>query len=96
MTHYTDTDLLIVKLMPSGKQELAHLIFSDDLRVKLYTMIGMSHRELRSFGGTRYLGNISSKGGNSCFKSSSRKKGNQLANGCLRVWIIGITTTSQM
>jgi hypothetical protein len=72
MTHYKDTNLLIVKLMPSAKHESAHLSFGMELAAKVIGM-GMSHRELRPFGGTRYLGNTSSKEGDSCYKPSSRE-----------------------
>ena len=73
MTYYTDINLLVIKLMPSGKHESAHLSFSDELRAKLFGM-GISHRELRPMGGTRYPGHTSSKEGDSCYKPSSRKK----------------------
>jgi hypothetical protein len=72
MTHYIDTDLLIVKLMPSAKHQLAQLSFGIELVDKVRGM-GMSHRELCPFGGTRYLGNISSKEGDSSYKPPSRE-----------------------
>jgi hypothetical protein len=31
MTHYTDTDLLIIKLMPSKKHEAAHIALADEV-----------------------------------------------------------------
>jgi hypothetical protein len=51
MAHYTDTNLLVIKLMPSGKHESAHLSFSNELRAKLFG-IGISHCELRPIGRT--------------------------------------------
>jgi hypothetical protein len=72
MTHYTDTDLLIIKLMPTGKHEFAHLSFGKKLLVKVLRM-GTSDDELCPFGGTRYRGNTSSKEGDSSYKPSSRE-----------------------
>jgi hypothetical protein len=71
MTHYTDTDLLIVKL-PSGKHESAHLSLGAGLVTKV-TGMGISYLELRPMGGTRYPGNTSSKEGDSSYKPSSRR-----------------------
>jgi hypothetical protein len=72
ITHYTDANLLIVKLMPSAEHQSAHLTFGMELAAKVIRM-GMSYRELYPFGGTRYLGHTSSKEGDSCYKPSSRK-----------------------
>jgi hypothetical protein len=73
MTHYADDDLLIIKLMPSGKHECAHLYFGQKFLVKVIRM-GTSDRELRPMGGTRYPGNTSSKEGDTSYKPSSREK----------------------
>jgi hypothetical protein len=73
MTHYTNTNLLIVKLMPSAKHQSAHLSLGMGLVSKVIK-IGMSYRELCPMGGTRYPGHTSSKEGDSTYKPSSRKK----------------------
>jgi hypothetical protein len=75
MTHYTDTNLLIVKLMPSATHESAHLSLSTGLIVRMIRM-GMSEFDLRPLGGTRFPGRMSSKEGDSSHKPSSRTKEN--------------------
>src|SRR5271156_4468296 len=47
MTHYTDTDLLITKLMPSGEHEAAHITLADEVNRKLEEM-GLPRRSLYS------------------------------------------------
>jgi len=69
MTHYTDTDLLIIKLILTGKHESAFLSIGTELVAKIIRM-GTSYR---AFGRTRYLGNTSSKEGDSSYKPSSRE-----------------------
>jgi hypothetical protein len=73
MAYYTDTNLLVIKLMPLGKHESAYLSFSDELHAKLFR-IGISYRELYPISRTRYPGYISSKKGNLYYKPSSQKK----------------------
>ena len=67
MTHYTDTNLLIVKLMPSAKHEAAHLQLARSMDIRVIKM-GMSEYDLYSLGGTRFYGRNSSKEGDSAYK----------------------------
>ncbi|KIX00327.1 uncharacterized protein Z518_10466 [Rhinocladiella mackenziei CBS 650.93] len=73
MTHHTNTDLLIVKLMPSAKHEAAHLTLADDLNHKLEGM-GIPKRSLFPLGGTRFSGSSSSKEGDAANKPRSRSQ----------------------
>jgi len=73
MTHYTDTNLLIVKLIPSASHEGAHLSLATELVVKVIGM-GISHRELYGLGGTRFHSRNSSKEGDSAYKPSSSRR----------------------
>ena len=65
LTHYTDTDLLIVKV-PSAKHEQAHLSLSDEVNHKLG--MGLARRSMWSCGSTKYTGFSSSKEGDSTYK----------------------------
>src|SRR5436305_11598191 len=71
MTHYTDTGLLIVKLMPSAIHEGAHVNLAKKLLAKIIRM-GTSEDEIFGLGAARFLGLSSSKEGDSAFKPSSR------------------------
>jgi hypothetical protein len=66
LTHYTDTDLLIVKV-PMAEHEQAHLSLSDEVNHKLEGM-GLARRSMWSCGGTTYTGFASSKEGDSTYK----------------------------
>jgi hypothetical protein len=66
MTHYTDTDLLIVKV-PTAEHEQAHLSLSDEVNHKLEGM-GLARRSLWGCGSTTYAGFSSSKEGDSTYK----------------------------
>jgi hypothetical protein len=70
MTHYTDTDLLVIKLMPSGIHEAAHLSLADEVNRKLE---GMGPRKsLYPLGKTTFFGPNSSHEGDSTFKPMCR------------------------
>src|SRR5271156_5837115 len=62
MTHYTDTDLLVIKLMPSGKHETAHTTLAEVVIDKLRGM-GLPIRSLISTGAKQCVGRNSSKEG---------------------------------
>jgi hypothetical protein len=67
MTHYADTDLLIIKLMPSVAHERLH----TDLFMKLLLQagrMGIQGDEISGVGAGRYKGNSSSKEGDSAMK----------------------------
>jgi hypothetical protein len=67
MTHYTDTDLLIIKLMPLVTHERLH----GDLFTKLLfqaARMGIQDNEIVFVGAGRYKGNSSSKEGDSAIK----------------------------
>ena len=66
MTHYTDTDLLIVKV-PTAEHEQAHISLSDEVNHKLEGM-GLARRSLWGRGSTTYHGFSSSKEGDSTYK----------------------------
>ena len=72
MTHYTDTDLLIVKL-PSATREAAHLNLVAILYEELVLM-GVRAPELCGLGGTRFYGRSSSKEGDSTYKPLSQQR----------------------
>lgn len=67
MTRYTDTNMLIVKLMPSEEHESAHLTLGMKLILKVIA-IGMIDKDLRPVGATRYRRNTSSKEGDTSYK----------------------------
>ncbi|OCK74075.1 hypothetical protein K432DRAFT_430233 [Lepidopterella palustris CBS 459.81] len=73
MTHYMDTDLLIVKLMPLAKHETAHLTLADDLR-STFVRMGLPIHSLHPLGGTTFFGPTSSKEGDSAYKPLSREQ----------------------
>ncbi|KAF2180467.1 hypothetical protein K469DRAFT_447957, partial [Zopfia rhizophila CBS 207.26] len=73
MTYYTDTSLLIVKLMPSVKHELAHLTLAEDLKLALIGM-GLPKRCLNPLGGSKFSGPNSSKEGDLAYKPLSRNR----------------------
>jgi hypothetical protein len=70
ITHYTDIDLLIVKV-PSAEHEGAHLTLSDEVNEKLRGM-GLPKRSLWPCGGTTYDGFSSSKEGDSTYRPKCR------------------------
>lgn len=76
MTHHTDTNELIVKLMPSGKHESAHLSLAQELIYELIH-IGISRENLLApVGGIRCSGPSSSKEADSAYKPLSRRQEN--------------------
>jgi hypothetical protein len=72
MTHYTDTDLLIVKV-PTIEHETLHLSLSDEVNEKLREM-GLPKRSLWGCGSTTYDGPSSSKEGDSTYKPRCRTR----------------------
>jgi len=59
LTHYTDSNWLIIKLMPTGKHETAHVELGDLLRVTIRAM-GITRREWIGTGSQTYrLGRVS-------------------------------------
>jgi len=75
MTHYTDTDMLVVKLMPSTKHEAAHLSFAEEWTDRVKAM-GLTRRDYLPLGAGRFCGRRSSKEGDSAYKPSTRKNAN--------------------
>jgi hypothetical protein len=73
MTHYTDTDLLVIKLMPSAKHETAYISLASRVNHKLKGM-GLPIESLYGMGGTRYVGSNSSKEGDSAYKPICRPR----------------------
>ncbi|KAF2194874.1 hypothetical protein K469DRAFT_706356 [Zopfia rhizophila CBS 207.26] len=71
MTHYADTNELIVKLMPSVEHELAHLTLVRKLDAAVIGM-GLPVESLIPLGGTKFSGPNFSKEGDSAFKPLSR------------------------
>jgi hypothetical protein len=71
LAHYTDIDLLIVKL-PSAKHEMAHLSLVHKIIEKLVRM-GMPVEEFCGIGANRFRGHNYSKEGDSTFKPYSRR-----------------------
>jgi hypothetical protein len=71
MTHYTDIDLLIVKL-PSAVHERAHGNLATDMIEKVVLM-GMRARELDFVGASRFRGRRSSKEGDSAYRPHSSR-----------------------
>jgi hypothetical protein len=73
MTHYTDLDLLIIKLMPSAEHETVHIALSDEVNHKLEGM-GLPRRSLVGLGATTCVGHNSSKEGDSTYKPRCRDR----------------------
>jgi hypothetical protein len=73
MTHYTDTDLLIIKLMPSKEYEAAHTTLAEDIIDKLRGM-GLPKRSLFPLGAGKCDGPNSSKEGDSTYKPKCRPR----------------------
>ena len=71
ITHYTSINLLIIKLMPSLKHELAHGDLAELLTFR-FAFMGFQKPPLRHVGATRFDGNQSSKEGDSAYKPNSR------------------------
>ncbi|KAF1808007.1 hypothetical protein P152DRAFT_406313 [Eremomyces bilateralis CBS 781.70] len=71
ITHHTDIDLLIIKLMPSAEHEIAHLSLAEDLILELNRM-GLRKRTFIPIGGTKFNRPNSSKEGDSAYKPASR------------------------
>jgi hypothetical protein len=69
LAHYTDTDLLIVKI-PTAQHESAHLGLGKKLILKVARM-GIPDDELHTVGATRFHGHKSSKEGDSSYKPYS-------------------------
>jgi hypothetical protein len=72
MAHYTDTNLLIVKLMPSPEHEAAHVNLVKRLDRKL-GRIGMPDDEFYGLGAAQFYGHNSSKEGDSVYKPLSSR-----------------------
>jgi len=64
MSHYTDSSLLIIKLMPSGKHEMSHLTLHLKISHKFIRM-GLPDDTLTPVGATRFTRPLSSKEGDS-------------------------------
>jgi hypothetical protein len=73
MTHYTDTDLLVIKLMPSAEHEAAHITLADEINRKLEGM-GLPRRSLYGLGGKTCVGPNSSKEGDSTYRPKCRPR----------------------
>jgi hypothetical protein len=73
MTYYTDINLLVIKLMPSGEYEAAHITLADEVNNKLRE-IGLPKRSLIPLGAKTYVGTNSSKEGDSTYKPMSRSQ----------------------
>jgi hypothetical protein len=71
MAHYTDRDLLIVKLL-TATHERAHGNLAMHVIMKCVLM-GIPGNEMDSMGATQYLGRRSSKEGDSAYKPYSRR-----------------------
>ena len=71
MTYYPDSDLLIVKLMPSATHEVPHINLTGELYIKIGRM-GLSTSDLCGIGATRFKSPRSAKEGDSTFKPSAR------------------------
>ena len=67
MSYYADTELLIIKLMPSVRHDAAHRMLSDDLVSKIRAM-GVPKREFASLGSGRIQGHHSSKEADEAYK----------------------------
>jgi hypothetical protein len=72
-THYADTDLLIIKLMPSEENQSAFLSLASEVNHKLEGM-GSPRRSLCPLGGTTFFTPNSSKEGDSVFKPKCRPR----------------------
>lgn len=72
MTHHTDTNVLIVKLMPSVKHELAHTYFTDQLTYQLIQMGIKFDGLLSNMAGSRCSGPRSSKEADAAYKPICR------------------------
>ena len=71
MSHDTDDDLLVIKLMPAAEHENAHITLGMDLVLALIGM-GLPRRCIYALGGTTFRGRNSSKEADSAFKPISR------------------------
>jgi hypothetical protein len=71
ITHYTDTDLLVIKLMPSAKYEAGHITLAGRVIRKLERM-GLPEDILFPLGATICFGPSSSKQGDSTYKPQCR------------------------
>ncbi|OCL00245.1 uncharacterized protein K441DRAFT_97134 [Cenococcum geophilum 1.58] len=71
MSHDTDDDLLVIKLMPSARHENAHITLGMELVLALIGM-GLPRRCLYALGGTTFHGHNSSKEADSAYKPISR------------------------
>jgi hypothetical protein len=71
MSHYTDSNLLIIKLMPSGKHQISHLTLHLKIRNALIRM-GLPDDALTPVGATTFTCPHSSKEGDSGYKPLSR------------------------
>ena len=71
MSHDTDDDLLVIKLIPAAEHENAHITLGIDLVLALVGM-GLPRHCIYALGGTRFHGRNSSKEADSAFKPISR------------------------
>ena len=67
MSYYADSELLIIKIMPSVKHDAAHRMLSDDLVSKIRAM-GVPKREFAPLGSGRFQGHNSSKEADEAYK----------------------------
>jgi len=71
MSHDTDDDILVIKLMPAAEHENAHITLGTDLVLALIGM-GLPRHCLYALGGTTFHGRNSSKEADAAFKPRSR------------------------
>jgi hypothetical protein len=73
ITYYADTDRLVIKLMPSGEHEAAHISLAYEVNDKLRGM-GLPKQSLYGLGSKRFVGRNSSKEGDSTYKPLCRTR----------------------
>jgi len=71
MSHYTDSNLLIIQLMPSVEHELAHGNLGDQVKVTLVAM-GIKPNNFGRVGAGKYSGPRSSKEDDTAYKPLTR------------------------
>ena len=72
MTHHTNLDLLIMKLMPGAIHEEAHATFGNRIFSRAILM-GLPEDALIAVNGTKYRGPMSSKEGDTGYKPNTRR-----------------------
>ena len=73
VTHYIDTDTLVIKLMPSVEDEASHATFGQKVYAKSLRM-GMADHDLNAINAGRFVGPNSSKEGDTTYKPAIRSK----------------------